>query len=1072
MDIIQGLIETGSTSGRLGLRIVNNNKTFDVINNKTSNVILSILNDGKVSAGSTIYSNLITNYVDTASGASGTTSNVVSSGISSQWTTVSGVAGSGSKIYYNNGNVGIGTIDPIAPLHIYNNTTTATLPTEILVAGATSATILGTTDRYISFPYSGSATTKDYTFTTTEALECDILIVGGGGGGGYGNGGGGGAGQLVLIHQATLNGTYTIKVGNGGLGGNSPTKGTNSEFGTVIAEGGGANGGILKDGGSGAGGDGYSPDGGTTGAGNKNTTIDTFPGATVYSRGNNGGNNGGNGGWSGGGGGGAGAVGTTGQDISPFGKGGDGLSGISSINYDFKTNFGTNIGKIESDGLVWFAAGGGGGGSFAGNGGLGGGGAGTVNGPGNTPITGVAGLNGTGSGGGGGSGYLGLGGSGGSGIVIIRYRRQTQPSVSNSRLLLDATTTGTAAIDFRRGVGADMQNDFRIINDSTPTSGVLKLLCENSTQAFGDATANITWFSSNETILYKNTTMNGRVGIGTTYHASRSLDVLGDVNISGIMSVGSLSVSGGSATITNSLSSNVSLVIQNNTPAVLITPTTDYTTSITTEGTQSIIYQTNTFTFNQGNVIAYYNFNSNYNDNNPSSTKYNLTPTGAPELISTATNFIEGSSAFLNANGEFLATAVNFPNTFGTSYSFWFKRVNNSTHDLLFAIGTDFFLVAHTNNTLYFSNTVGGNETYGQSSITWVNNIWYHCVFIFLTDGTWKIYINGNELIFSTLGGNYPFTVGNGKMPTGKLYIGGKNVGYWTAENLDGYIDEFYVFNKVLTSVEIINLYNKTYSLPNNTWNINFPISTAVIINNGSSHNVAGNYTVSVSNNSSVIPAGGQSTTPYPSTAITSVAIKYANVLSSSINFVRGTAADANHDYKIGNYKGDFKVISSVSGVDTDYIKITTTGAITNPTGTASWNTGSDRRIKENIERASYDRCYENINSLELNRFNYISGFNTVNKDKTQLGFIAQEVYEIFPKAISSQEYYSNFLNIPDLLSVDVSQINYSLYGAVKKLIKINEGDESYLETFEKRLKTIETTLNIISESSTSNIVY
>jgi hypothetical protein len=276
-----------------------------------------------------------------------------------------------------------------------------------------------------SYTYTGTANTADYTRVFPKNTVCDILVVGGGGGGGYGNGGGGGAGQLVLIHQATLNGTYTIKVGKGGLGGNSPTKGANSEFGTVIAEGGGANGGILKDGGSGAGGDGYSPDGGTTGAGNKNTTIDTFPGATVYSRGNNGGNNGG---YAGGGGGGAGAVGTTGQDISPFGKGGDGLSGISSINYDFKTNFGTNIGKIESGGLVWFAAGGGGGGSFAGNGGLGGGGAGTVNGSGNTPITGVAGLNGTGSGGGGGSGFLGLGGAGGSGIVIIRYLLGTIPT--------------------------------------------------------------------------------------------------------------------------------------------------------------------------------------------------------------------------------------------------------------------------------------------------------------------------------------------------------------------------------------------------------------------------------------------------------------------------------------------------------------------------------------------------------------------------------------------------------------------------------------------------------------------
>jgi hypothetical protein len=192
---------------------------------------------------------------------------------------------------------------------------------------------------------------------------------------------------------------------------------------------------------------------------------------------------------------------------------------------------------------------------------------------------------------------------------------------------------------------------------------------------------------------------------------------------------------------------------------------------------------------------------------------------------------------------------------------------------------------------------------------------------------------------------------------------------------------------------------------------------------------------------------------------------------SSSINFIRGTATDTNNDYKIGNFNREFKIVSSTSNVDTDYIRITTTGAITNPTGTTSWNTGSDRRIKENIERASYDKCYENINKLELNRFNYIKGFNTINRDKTQLGFIAQEVYDIFPKAISSQEYYSNTLSIPDLLSVDVTQINYSLYGAVKKLIEINNEKDTLLKTLDDELKTIETILNITLEPSSSNVV-
>ena len=170
-------------------------------------------------------------------------------------------------------------------------------------------------------------------------------------------------------------------------------------------------------------------------------------------------------------------------------------------------------------------------------------------------------------------------------------------------------------------------------------------------------------------------------------------------------------------------------------------------------------------------------------------------------------------------------------------------------------------------------------------------------------------------------------------------------------------------------------------------------------------------------------------------------------------------------NYKIGNYNGDFIVKSLLNGSDIDYIKIT--GAITtitNPIGTTTWTTASDRRIKENIERASYDKCYESINKLELNRFNYINGFNTVNRDITQLGFIAQEVKEIFPKSVFENSYINNNINISDLQSIDITQINYTLYGAVKKLIEIINDDE-------EKIKKLESILKIdIDKMLTSNI--
>ncbi len=196
-----------------------------------------------------------------------------------------------------------------------------------------------------TFVYTTGTTQSTYSKQFLVDTLCDILIVGGGGGGTVGHGAGGGAGQLVFIHNAILNGTYAIKVGKGGNGSTASgdsstmgtitngTKGSDSQFGSVIAEGGGiCVNDTLKNGGSGAGGDGHLPDGGVGGKGLKNTTVDTFSSGTVYSKGNDGGNGGPPVG-QGGGGGGAGTAGTTGglDNDSQIGHGGNGCWGRCSI---------------------------------------------------------------------------------------------------------------------------------------------------------------------------------------------------------------------------------------------------------------------------------------------------------------------------------------------------------------------------------------------------------------------------------------------------------------------------------------------------------------------------------------------------------------------------------------------------------------------------------------------------------------------------------------------------------------------------------------------------------------------
>jgi hypothetical protein len=252
---------------------------------------------------------------------------------------------------------------------------------------------------YHTFPASG-------TFTPTQSITADMLVIAGGGGGSSDDGGGGGAGGLLAYSSQSLTATgYTCTVGAGGAGGNGTqaSQGANSQFGALTASvGGGYGSTTVSPAGTGGSGGGGGRGGGSVG------------GSATSGQGNAGGNGINNSGT--GGGGGAGAAGTS-ATSAVGAAGGVGLSTYSS--WGLATGTGENV-----SGTYYFAGGGGGGSNNTGtypSGGYGGGGAG---GPYTNPGNGTAGTVNTGGGGGGGSGGYGVstnGAAGGSGIVIVRY---------------------------------------------------------------------------------------------------------------------------------------------------------------------------------------------------------------------------------------------------------------------------------------------------------------------------------------------------------------------------------------------------------------------------------------------------------------------------------------------------------------------------------------------------------------------------------------------------------------------------------------------------------------------------
>lgn len=257
----------------------------------------------------------------------------------------------------------------------------------------------------------------------------DLLVVGGGGGGGGncnscgGAGGGGGGGVVYQQSVVATTGSRTITIGSGGSAGaggvnrTSGSKGGNTAFGGVIAQGGGFGGAQLGvsggSGGSGGGGSGGgSPAAGTGGAGVNGQGFAGGTGSpgTLFA--------------------GAGGGGATGAGVNGA-IGGDGGSGL--ITY--------------LTGMRLVVGGGGGGGAYdvnaAGSGDAGSSGNG-VNQNTNNGI-GYSGVTNRGGGGGGGNGLNkgGSGGSGGSGIVVIRVKTGSMNiSVSGSPNVSSTTIDG------------------------------------------------------------------------------------------------------------------------------------------------------------------------------------------------------------------------------------------------------------------------------------------------------------------------------------------------------------------------------------------------------------------------------------------------------------------------------------------------------------------------------------------------------------------------------------------------------------------------------------------------------
>ena len=117
---------------------------------------------------------------------------------------------------------------------------------------------------------------------------------------------------------------------------------------------------------------------------------------------------------------------------------------------------------------------------------------------------------------------------------------------------------------------------------------------------------------------------------------------------------------------------------------------------------------------------------------------------------------------------------------------------------------------------------------------------------------------------------------------------------------------------------------------------------------------------------------------------------------------------------------------------------ISTTGSAT------AFNTSSDYRLKENV--VSMTGALKRVSQLKPSRFNFIA-----DADKTVDGFLAHEVQDIVPEAITGEKDGVDEKGNPKYQGIDQSKLVPLLVGAIKELKADNDILKSRIETLENK---------------------
>jgi hypothetical protein len=230
------------------------------------------------------------------------------------------------------------------------------------------------------------------------------------------------------------------------------------------------------------------------------------------------------------------------------------------------------------------------------------------------------------------------------------------------------------------------------------------------------------------------------------------------------------------------------------------------------------LYYNNSFYTQTANIVAWYKFADATNMLADSSGNNNML-TNSNGIVFDIQNYKLGTgSVFFDTTAKWLnmpssINAYTIANANGITFSFWTKAsISTTANGRIFEISDNAVDVAPTNSiivqrsaskgTLLFSINASNYETINN----YIDDNWHHFVWCISSTGTWTLYVDG-------VNQNLSITQAIPNATWVKRYIGRG----WSVSTLySGNIDDFRIYNRVLTAYEAHILYSTNSNLGNN----------------------------------------------------------------------------------------------------------------------------------------------------------------------------------------------------------------------------------------------------------------